>query len=50
VEISSWSVQLVTPNRFEGRLMLDLLTTAGVARARLVTDSELAIGQLARAS
>lgn len=49
MEICRWSVQLVTPNRFEGRLMLDLLLAAGVALARFVADSDLAIRQLARA-
>jgi len=48
VRTADWSVMLVTPSRFEGRLLLDVLRSAGVARTQLAADSEAAFGQLAR--
>jgi CheY-like chemotaxis protein len=37
---------LVTPNRFEGKLIADLLRAAGAAPARIETDSEAALTSL----
>lgn len=43
MDIAHWSVAIVTPNRFEGQIIVDLLRAAGVARARLFTDSSDAL-------
>ncbi|MFN3465704.1 MAG: two-component system response regulator [Terricaulis sp.] len=47
MEVSNLCVAVVTPNRFDGRIIVELLRDAGVISARLFTDSEAAFAKAA---
>jgi CheY-like chemotaxis protein len=47
MDVRRWSVVIVTPNRFEGRLIVDALKGAGAMRVRAVPDSDVALEQVA---
>jgi DNA-binding response OmpR family regulator len=46
VVLGRHSVAVVTPQRFEGQLLVDLIRTAGAQRSRLYADSEMALEQI----
>jgi len=48
MQVSQWSVTIVSPNRFEAKLMHDLLRTAGARRVCTIGDSDEALRLLAR--
>lgn len=45
---SQWSISIVSPNRFEAKIMNDLLRTAGARRVSIFSDSDEALHLLAR--
>lgn len=47
MDISQLNVAVVTANRFDGRIVIDLLRDAGAKHARLFTDSNLAFAKAA---
>jgi len=42
LNLKSWTVCVVEPNKFEGQIIVDLLRNAGVDRVKLCTDQEAA--------
>lgn len=46
MNVKSWTVCIIEPNKFEGQIMLDLLRNAGVDRVRVVADQEGALETL----
>lgn len=46
MNVSSWTVCLVEPNKFEGQIILDLLRNAGVDRVKVVANQADAIDLL----
>lgn len=48
MQVSQWSVTIVSPNRFEAKLMHDLLRTAGARRVCTFGDSDEALRLIAR--
>lgn len=47
MNLKTWTVCLIEPNKFEGQIILDLLRNAGVDKVRVFTDQEDAIDTLA---
>lgn len=46
MNVKTWTVCLIEPNKFEGQIMLDLLRNAGVDKVKVFTDQETAIDNL----
>lgn len=46
MNVKTWTVCLVEPNKFEGQIMLDLLRNAGVEKVKVFADQETAIDNL----
>lgn len=46
MDLDRQSVAIVTPQRFEGHLLLDLVRAAGALRSRLIADSEVALAHV----
>jgi CheY-like chemotaxis protein len=46
VDVKNWTVCLVEPNKFEGKIILDLLRNMGVEKVKLVADQASALDLL----
>jgi CheY-like chemotaxis protein len=46
VDLGLQSVAIVTPQRFEGQLLVDLVRNAGALRSRVIADSEVALAHV----
>lgn len=43
MNVKTWTVCLIEPNKFEGQIIVDLLRNAGVDRVKVVTDQDAAM-------
>lgn len=50
MDVKTWKVCLIEPNKFEGRIIADILKSAGVERLKIFASQEDALQTLARNS
>ena len=48
MDVRTWNVVVVTPNKFEGQMHCDMLRNVGVTHVRLLSSSETAMGECER--
>jgi CheY-like chemotaxis protein len=46
MNVKTWTVLVIEPNKFEGQIIVDLLRNAGVEKVRLVADQDAALDLL----